>query len=191
MSDEDTTPKAHAADTADSSPSQENSVHVFNGKDLSKSLDNISNNMGKMACRLAKLYDPGTDERSPSLKRKSTSDLPDFSDSYSEGNSRQSGKRKRYESRTEDNLNSTLVVTSWTTKTAFKGSPRVQRPSAKKSGKLPLRKQNSFKILPTVTTRMTPPVTKSRKSWLLLLKNDGTRNCPPKKIKSLVETPLT
>ena len=44
------------------------------------------------------LYDPGTDECSPSLKRKSTSDC------YSEGNSRQLGKRKRYESQTEDNL---------------------------------------------------------------------------------------
>ena len=31
-----------------------------------------------MACMLAKLYDPGTDERSPSIKRKPTSDLPDF-----------------------------------------------------------------------------------------------------------------
>lgn len=78
MSDEDITPTTHCADTADSSPSQENSVHVFNGEDLSKSLDNISNNMGKMACMLAKLYDPGTDERSPSIKRKPTSDLPDF-----------------------------------------------------------------------------------------------------------------
>ena len=34
--------------------------------------------MGKLACMLAKLYDPGTDERSPSIKRKPTSDLPDF-----------------------------------------------------------------------------------------------------------------
>ena len=57
-----------------------------------------------MANILAKLYDPDTDERSSSLKRKSTSDLPDFSDSDSEGTSRQSGKRKRYESQTEDNL---------------------------------------------------------------------------------------
>ena len=145
MSDEDTTPKAHAADTADSSPSQENSVHVFNGKDLSKSLDNISNNMGKMACRLAKLYDPGTDERSPSLKRKSTSDLPDFSDSYSEGNSRQSGKRKRYESRTEDNLNSTLVVTSWRRKRhskahrEFKGHRPKRAGNSRKGNKIPSR----------------------------------------------------
>ena len=44
------------------------------------------------------LYVPDTDERSSSLKRKSTSDC------YSEGNSRQSGKRKRYESQREDNL---------------------------------------------------------------------------------------
>ena len=183
MSDEDTTPTTHAADTNDRSPSHQNSVHVSNGKDLCKSLDNISNNMGKMASTLAKLYDPDTDERSPSLKRKSTSDLPDFSDYYSEGNSRQSGKGKRYESQTEDNLISTLVVTSWTTKTTFKGSPSVQRPSAKKSWKLPLRKQSSCKILLTVTTTMTPPVTKSRKSGLMLLKNDETRNCPPKKLK--------
>ena len=104
MSDEVATPTAHAAGTADSSPSQENSVHVLNGKDLAISLDNISNNMAKMASILAKLYDPDTDERSSSLKRKSTSDLPDFSDSDSEGTSRQSGKRKRYESQTEDNL---------------------------------------------------------------------------------------
>ena len=183
MSDEETTPPTHAADTTDSSPSQEKSVHVFSGKDLSKSLDNISNNVGKMAGMLAKLYDPGTDERRPELKTKVDIRLPDFSDSYSEGNSRQSGKRKRYESQTEDNLISTLVVTSWKTKTASKGSPSVQRPWAKKSGKLPLRKQSSFKILPTVKTRMTPPVTKSRNSWLMLLKNDGTRNCLPKKLK--------
>ena len=136
-----------------------------------------------MAGMLAKLYDPGTDERRPELKTKVDIRLPDFSDSYSEGNSRQSGKRKRYESQTEDNLISTLVVTSWKTKTASKGSPSVQRPWAKKSGKLPLRKQSSFKILPTVKTRMTPPVTKSRNSWLMLLKNDGTRNCLPKKLK--------
>ena len=100
MSDEDATPTAtaHAAGTAESSPSQENSVH----EDLAISLDNITNNMAKMASILAKLYDPDTDERSSSLKRKSTSDLPDFSDSDSEGTSRQSGKRKRYESQTED-----------------------------------------------------------------------------------------
>ena len=104
MSDEVATPMAHAAGTADSSPSQENSVHVLNGKDLAISLDNISNNVAKMAGILAKLYDPDTDERSSSLKRKSTSDLPDFSDSDSKGTSRQSGKRKRYESQTEDNL---------------------------------------------------------------------------------------
>jgi len=104
MSDEDATPRAHAAGTADSSPSQENSVHVLNGKDLAISLDNISNNMAKMASTLAKLYDPDTEERSSSLKRKSTSDIPDFSDSDSEGTSRQSGKRKHYESQTEDNL---------------------------------------------------------------------------------------
>lgn len=104
MSDEDATLRAHAAGTADSSPSQENSVHVLNGKDLVISLDNISNNMAKMASTLAKLYDPDTEERSSCLKRNSTSDLPHFSDSDSEGSSRQSGKRKRYESQTEDNL---------------------------------------------------------------------------------------
>ena len=65
---------------------------VLNGKDLAISLDNISNNMGKMASILAKLYDPDTDRHSPSLKRKSSSDLPDFSDSDFEGNSHQSGK---------------------------------------------------------------------------------------------------
>ena len=73
MSDEDTTPTAHAAGTADKSPSQENSGYVLNSKDLAMSLDNISDNMGKMASILAKLYDPDTDGRSPSLKRKSSS----------------------------------------------------------------------------------------------------------------------
>ena len=69
MSDEDiNTPTAHAAGTADGFPSQENSGYVLNSKDLAISLDNISNNMGKMASILAKLYDPATDGRSPSLK---------------------------------------------------------------------------------------------------------------------------
>ena len=70
MSDEDTTPTAHAAGTTDKSPSQENSGYVLNGKDLAISLDNISNNMGKMGSILAKLYDPD--------KRKSSSDPPGF-----------------------------------------------------------------------------------------------------------------
>ena len=81
MSDGDTTPTAHAAGTADKSPCLENSGYVLNGKDRAISLDNISNNVGKMASILAKLYDPDTDGRSASLKRKSSSDLPDFSDS--------------------------------------------------------------------------------------------------------------
>ena len=106
MSDEDTTPTAHAAGTADKSPSLENSGYVLHDKDLAISLDNVSNNMGKMANILAKLYDPDTDGRPPSLKRKSSSDLPNFSDSDSEGNSCQSGKQKRYDSQREDNLSS-------------------------------------------------------------------------------------
>lgn len=105
MSDKDTTPMAHAACTADSSPSQENSVHVLKDKDFSISLDNINKNMGKMASILAELYDQlDTDERPPSLKRKSISDLQDVSDSDSEGNSRQSGKQKRYDNQTVGNL---------------------------------------------------------------------------------------
>ena len=68
MSDEDNRPTAHAVGTANKSPSQENSGYVLNGKDLAISLDNISNNMGKMASILTKLYDPDTDGRSPSLK---------------------------------------------------------------------------------------------------------------------------
>ena len=96
---------AHAACTADSSPSQENSVHVLKDKDLAISLDNINKNMGKMASILAELYDQlDTDERPPSLKRKSISDLQDVSDSDSEGNSRQSGKQKRYAYQTVGNL---------------------------------------------------------------------------------------
>ena len=83
MSDGDTTPTAHAAGTANKSPCLENSGYVLNGKDRAISLDNISNNMGSMASILAKLYDPDTDGCSASLKRKSSSDLPDFSDSDS------------------------------------------------------------------------------------------------------------
>ena len=64
MSDKDTTLMAHAACTADSSPSQENSVHVLKDKDLAISLDNINKNMSKMASILAELYDQlDTDER--------------------------------------------------------------------------------------------------------------------------------
>lgn len=74
------------------------------------------------------------------------------------------------------------------TTTTFKGSPSVERPPAKKGRKLPLRRQSSFKILPTVTTRMTPLATKeiqkelgdiAQKRWDKKLSSD--------KIKSLVE----
>ena len=65
----------------DKSPCLENSGYVLNGKDRAISLDNISNNMGKMASILAKLYDPDTNGHFASLKRKSSSNLPDFSDS--------------------------------------------------------------------------------------------------------------
>lgn len=165
MSDKDTTQMAHAACTADSSPSQENSVHVLKDKDLAISLDNINKNMGKMASILAELYDQlDTDERPPSLKRKSMSDLQDVSDSDSEGNSRQSGKKKRYDNQTVGNLSLHASDDELDDENYIQRLKCVQRPTAKNSGKLPLRKQSSFKILPTVTTRMTPPATKRRKS---------------------------
>ena len=136
-----------------------------------------------MASILAKLYDPDTDERSWSLKRKSTSDLPDFSDSDSEGTSRQSGKRKRYESQTEDNLSLHASGDQLDDENDIQRLTERSKATGQKEREIPLRRQSSFKILPKVTTRMTPSATKSRKSWLMLLKNDGTRNCPPKNLK--------
>ena len=105
MTSEDTTPSAHVTGTSNSSSSRENPVNVSSNKDLALSLDNINENMGKMASLLAKLCEqPDTGERPPGSKRKSTSEFTDASDSESEENSRTLGKRRRCDSHTDDNI---------------------------------------------------------------------------------------
>lgn len=74
-------------------------------RDLALSLDNINNNMGKMAGLLAKLCEkPAPDERPQGLKRQSTSAVSDNSDSEPEENSHKSGKRRRHTSASDDNV---------------------------------------------------------------------------------------
>ena len=73
--------------TADNSPSGKNE-NKSNNNDLALSLDIINRNMGKLANLLAKLCEkPDSDERPLGLKRKSTCDVSDNSDSESEENS--------------------------------------------------------------------------------------------------------
>ena len=127
--------------------------------------------MGKMANLLAKLCEkPESDERPPGLKRKSTFDVSDNSDSVTEENSRKSGKRRRYVSNSEGNIS--LYASEELEDADFddiKCSPSVLRPPAEMSGKQPLMRLNSFKTLSTVLTRMTPPAIKSSKYWRILL----------------------
>lgn len=71
----------------------------LSNRDLALSLDNINNNMGKMANLLAKLCEkPAPDERPQGLNRQSTSAVSDNLDSEPEENSRKSGKRRRHTS---------------------------------------------------------------------------------------------
>ena len=77
----------------------------LSNRDLTLSLDNINNNMGKMASLLAKLCEkPAPDEHPEGLKRQSTSALSDNSDSEPEENSHKSGKRWHHTSLSDDNI---------------------------------------------------------------------------------------
>ena len=103
MSSKETTPPAHAAGTSDNASSRKNPGTVISNKDLALSLDNINENMGKMASLLAKLCDqPNTGVHPPGSKRKSTSDVSDISDSEYDDNTRKSGKRRRCDGHSDD-----------------------------------------------------------------------------------------
>ena len=105
MAGEETSPTDNVAGTSGSSPSQGNPANISNNKGLASSLDNINTNMDKMASLLIKLcekHDKG--ERPPGSKRKAKSDVSDSSDPESEEDSRKSGKRRRHDSRTDDNI---------------------------------------------------------------------------------------
>ena len=98
MSHENTATSGDVHGISDSFPSMEDPPNLTN-RDLALSLDNINNNMGKMAGLLAKLCEkPAPDERPQGLKRQSTSAVSDNSDSEPEENSHKSGKRQRHTS---------------------------------------------------------------------------------------------
>lgn len=154
--------------TSDSFPSMEDPPNLTN-RDLALSLDNINNNMGKMAGLLAKLCEkPAPDERPQGLKRQSTSGYRII---------RTLSLKKTLTSRANDGVILVprmimLVFTPvmiWTTQMILKCSPSAQRPPAKTSGKSPPSRHSSYKTLRKALTRMTPPATNSSKSWLVLL----------------------
>ena len=184
MSDEDiNTLTAHAAGTADGFPSQENSGYVLNGKDLAISLDNISNNMGKMASILAKLYDPATDGRSLSLKRKSSSNLQDFSDSDSEVNSRQSGKINCYDSRTEDNLSLHASGDELDDDNDIQMLTERSKATGQKERETPAKETKFLQDFANSYDEDDATGDEIQKELADVAQNDGTRNCPPIKLK--------
>ena len=104
MSDENTATSGDVHGTLDGSP---RTVDLPNLSDraLALSLDNVNNNMGKMASLLAKLCEkPAPDEHPQGVKRQSTSAVSDNSDSEPEETSYKSGKRRRYLSPSDDNI---------------------------------------------------------------------------------------
>ena len=104
MSDENTATSGEVHGTSDSSPRMVDLPNLSH-RALELSLDNINNNMGKMASLLAKLCEkPAADERPQGLKRQSTSAVSDNSDSEPEETSYKSGKRWRYLSPSNDNI---------------------------------------------------------------------------------------
>ncbi|XP_068704245.1 uncharacterized protein [Montipora foliosa] len=104
MSDENTATSGDVHGTSDSSPRTVDLPNLSH-RALALSLDNMNNNMGKMASLLAKLCEkPAPDERPQGLKRQSTSAVSDNSDSEPEETSYKSGKRRRYLSPSDDNI---------------------------------------------------------------------------------------
>ena len=104
MFDENRATSGDVHGTSDRSPSMEDPSNLST-RDLALSLDNINNNMGKMASLLAKLCEkPAPDERPQGLKRQSTSAVLDNSDSEPEENSHKPGKRQRHSSLSDDNI---------------------------------------------------------------------------------------
>ena len=104
MSDENTATSGDVHGTSDSSPRMVDQPNLSQ-RALALSLDNINNNMGKMASVLAKLCEkPAPDECPQGLKRQSPSAVSDNSDSEVEETSYKSGKRRRYLSPSDDNI---------------------------------------------------------------------------------------
>ena len=104
MSDEETETSGDVHGTSDGSKSTEDPRNL-NNRDLALSLDNINNNMGKMASLLAKLCEkPAPDECPQGLKRQSTSTISDNSDSESQETYHKSSKRRRRTSVSDDNI---------------------------------------------------------------------------------------
>ena len=104
MSDEEIATSGDVHGTSDGSKSTEDPPNL-NSRDLALSLDNINNNMGKMASLLAKLCEkPAPDECPQGLKRQSTSAISDNSDSESQEIYHKSSKRRRRTSVSDDNI---------------------------------------------------------------------------------------
>ena len=160
MSDENTATSGDVHGTSDSSPRMVDLPNLSH-RALALSLDNINNNMGKMASLLTKLCEkPAPEERPQGLK--STSAVSDNSDSEPEETSYKAN----------DGVPRMIIlvftlVMIWRKQMISKYSPSAQRPPAKKSGKSPPRRHSFSRTLQTALTRMTPPATKSSKSWLI------------------------
>lgn len=152
MSDENTATSGDEHRTSDSSPRMVDLPNLSN-RALALSLDNINNNMGEMASLLAKFCEkPAPDKRPQGLKKALISWAND-------GVILVSRMIK---------LVFTLVM-NWTKQMTSKCSPSAQKPPAKKCGKSPPRRHSFPRTLQTTLTRMSPPATKSSKSWLILL----------------------
>ena len=106
MSDENTATSGDVHGTSDSSASMHEDPLNLSNRDLGLSLDNINNNMGKMASLKAKLCEKPVPDESPHgfIKRQSTSAVSGNSDSAPEEDSRKSGKRRRHTSLSDDNI---------------------------------------------------------------------------------------
>ena len=104
MSDEETATSGDVHGTSDASKSTEDPPNL-NNRDLALSLDNINNDMGKMASLLAKSCEkPAPDECPQGLKRQSTSAISDNSDSESQETYYKSSKRRRRTSVSDNNI---------------------------------------------------------------------------------------
>ena len=123
--------------------------------------------MEKMAGLLTKLCEkPAPDERPQGLKRQSTSAVSDNSHSEPEENSHKSGKRRRHLSLSYDNI-SLHASDDLDEANAHHRVLKGHRP--KRAGNPRQGDTYSFsKTKQRALRRMTPPATKSRKSWLIL-----------------------
>ena len=168
MSDENTATSGDVHSTSNSSPRTVDLPNLSH-RALALSLDNINNNMGKMASLLAKLCEkPAPDERPQGLKRQSTTAVSDNSDSEPEETSYKSGKRRRYLSPSDDNI-SLHASDDLDEADDIQMLTECSKATGQKEREIPAKETQFSKTLQTALTRMTPPATKSSKSWLILL----------------------